>query len=541
MSTPAPSRPGLQPRRAWIAACLFAVTAAGLTAAASRHTSTTFDEIVLMAGGARGWETGRWDIAPEHPPLMQYVYGLPIHLSGPVLPVEPAVPRGRDFGVRYVYAREFFWTSGNDPERLAFLGRLPAALCVGLLVLATFCFAARIGTGPALMAAGLVGFLPDVLAHGGVAYNDLPLALAYLLAIAAADAAARRPSVPRGAAAGVALALAVGVKFSAITALPAVALIVLLEAVGRRRDREWLRALAPAAVAGIAFTYLALIAIYRGDFLLTEMRYGLDYTFRHVSAGHSAPGYLLGSLSQTGWPWFFPIAFLYKTPAALHLLMVVALIGFLRSTRGVTMPELAASPTRAAVVGFAVFSAALLTSNLVIGFRYALPVLPLLCVLVGAGVARAWSASRPVLRAVVGILLLAFVVSSVSAYPHYLAYTSEYGPGRDRGHELLADSSLDWGQGLLALRDFMEERGIDRIYLSYFGSAVPAGYGVNYVPLKSFPPLPTMGPPDPKPRYAAISATNLRGVYLPDDPFARFRELQPEAVLAHSILVYRVQ
>lgn len=541
MSTATGSGPGLTRRRAWVAACLLAATAAGLTAAASRHTSTTFDEIVLMAGGARGWETGKWDIAPEHPPLMQYVYGLPIHLSGPHLPPEREVPTVRDFSMRYTYAREFFWTSGNDPERLAFLGRLPGALCVGLLVLATFAMTARIAPAPALVAAGLVGFLPDVLAHGGVAYNDLPLALAFLLTVATADAVARRPSIGRGAVAGIALALAVGVKFSAISALPAVALIVLLEAVSRKGDRQWLRALAPAAIAAIALTYLALVAIYRGDFLLAEMRYGLDYTFRHVSEGHGAPGYLAGALSQTGWSWFFPLAFLYKTPAALHLLVIVALFGYLRTTRGAKARDLAASPLRAPVVGLTVFTAALLSSNLVIGFRYALPALPLLCVIVGAGVASAWVASRPALRAAFGVLLGAYIVSSVSAYPHYLAYTSEYGPGRDQGHELLADSSLDWGQGLLELRDYMSERDIERVYLSYFGSAMPSGYGINYVPLRSFFPLPPLGPAEPKPEYAAISATNLRGVYLPDDPFAGFRELRPEAVLAHSILVYRVQ
>ena len=47
--------------------------------------------------------------------------------------------------------------------------------------------------------------------------------------------------------------------------------------------------------------------------------------------------------------------------------------------------------------------------------------------------------------------------------------------------------------------------------------------------------------PDEAARFAAISATNLRGLYLPEDPFARFREMQPEGVLGHSILVYRVQ
>jgi hypothetical protein len=531
----------LRRRTAWLLAGLLAALCTTLAALASRHTSTTFDEIVLMAGGARGWETGRWDLAPEHPPLMQYVYGLPIHWSGPKLPPERAVPETRDFSMRYTYAREFFWTTGNDPERLAFLGRLPAAVFAGLLVLATFAMAGRSGPAEGLLAAGLVAFLPDVLGHGGVAYNDVPLALLYVLAVAAADAAVRRPSIARGVAAGLVLALAVGVKFSAVAVLPAIAVLIGLEAASRRMERAWLGKLVPAALAGLVATYLVLVAIYRGDFALAEMRYGLDYTFNHVSRGHGAPGYLTGSLSPKGWRWFFPLAFLYKTPAALHLVLLAALVGFLRTTRDASVRELIRSEARAPLVGLLAFAAALMSSSLVIGFRYALPVLPLLCVLVAVGVLRLWRPAARGLRAGLAALLAAFVISSATAYPHFLGYTSEYGSGRDAGHELLADSSLDWGQGLLELRDYMKAQGIARVYLSYFGSALPSGYGIDYVPLKSFFPLPTVTPLEPAPQHAVISATNLHGVYLAGDPFAAFRELQPVAVLAHSLLVYRVQ
>ena len=44
------------------------------------------------------------------------------------------------------------------------------------------------------------------------------------------------------------------------------------------------------------------------------------------------------------------------------------------------------------------------------------------------------------------------------------------------------DSNVDWGQGLIALRDEMERRGIKRIHLSYHGTTDPAVYGIDYVP-----------------------------------------------------------
>jgi hypothetical protein len=121
---------------------LIAVCSTAATALAMRRTSTTFDEIVLIAGGARGFELGKFDLAPEHPPVMQYLYGLPAYLTKPNYPPERVIPGGYS-SQRYMYAQEFFWLSGNDAERLAFAGRLMAALCVLGLVLLTYAFTAR--------------------------------------------------------------------------------------------------------------------------------------------------------------------------------------------------------------------------------------------------------------------------------------------------------------------------------------------------------------------------------------------------------------
>jgi hypothetical protein len=531
--------------RAWKAGLVLAliVTSSTLiTIAASTRTSTTFDEIVLMAGGARGWETGEWDIAPEHPPLMQYIYGLPIHLAQPAYPAGTVAPeRGEDFSFRYTYSREFFFTTGNDPERMAMLGRLPGALLVGLLVLAAWGFARRFGAAAGVAAAGLVAFLPDVLAHGGVAYNDLPLALGWLLAVWALDNAVRKPTPLAGALAGLGVAFSLGVKFSAVMLGPLAFVLIVAESLVQGRDAKWWRALGIAVACGLVAGYAGLVGIYRGDFALTEFFYGLDYTFGHVSSGHSAPGYLMGELSPDGWWYYFPLVFLYKTPAALHILLLAGVAGLAKALGRPTLRSIAGARLRAPVIGALVFGAALVTSNLNIGFRYALPVLPLVAIIATVGVVALWRDGSRVLRGALAVLAIWFAGSTLAFYPHFLAYTSEYGAGADNGHMLLADSSLDWGQGLLDLREWMDEQAVDNVYLSYFGSAVPAGYGIRYVPMPSMFALPPFGPPPvTPPRYAVIAATNLNGVYMTGDPFARFRAMQPDTVIARTLLVYRI-
>ncbi|MGH7500188.1 MAG: ArnT family glycosyltransferase, partial [Longimicrobiales bacterium] len=463
---------------------------------------------------------------------------LPIHFADPTLPAVERPELGFDF--RYLYSRDFFWASGNDPERIAFLGRLMGALCVAGLIVAVFVFTRnRFGDGAGILAAGMTAFTPDVLAHGGVAYNDLPLALGYLLAVWAIDVAVRKPGLARGALVGVCFALAMSIKFSAIV-IPAVALVLILAQAISDWNWRWLGRVGLAIVAASIVTYAVLVVVYRGDFLLEEMRYGIDYTFRHVSRGHGAPGFLVGDKARQGWWYFYPLAFFYKTPAAFHVLLVAGLIGLSR-TRFESVRALAASPLRVPVLAGAIFLAALLRSNLVIGFRYALPALPLLWVIAAVGVARLWPAVGRVPRFAIAGLTVWMATATLSAYPHFLAYTSEWGGGRDHAYELLVDSSTDWGQGLLELRKWMNDQSVDRVYLSYFGSAVPSGYGIDYEPLPSFIPLPRVGPPPPTPpRYVVISATNLQGVYLGSDPFARFRQIEPDTVLAQTLLVYRI-
>jgi 4-amino-4-deoxy-L-arabinose transferase-like glycosyltransferase len=472
---------------------------------------------------------------------MEYLYGLPAHLTRPSFPPEPGPGLLPD---RYWYAAAFFSERGNDPELLVLLPRLVAAGCAVLLSLAVFLTTRRrFGTPSAVFALLLCAFLPDVLAHGGVAYSDVPLALCWICTLYATDAVVRDPSVRRAAVAGAWLALSLGTKFSAMTIAPAAVLLLLAEAASRAGDRGWRGAIIRAAAVAEVTAYLVLVALYRGDFTLGEMVRGLGMTRLHVSAGHdAAPAYLLGATSQDGWWYFFPVAFLLKTPAALHLLVLIVVVGLVRRAGGRPSADWRSrlrSPLRVPLVGTLIFGGSLLGSKLNIGFRYALPALPMLCVLVGVGLGTRWAALRSSGRAAVGAVCAWYVVSSLSYYPHFLSYLSEYWPWRDAGYRVLADSSLDWGQGLLELRGYMQKERIPRVYLSYFGSVRPEIYGVDYVPLPSFLALPghDVPPGEPRPELAVISATNMAGIYL-GQPFTRLHDRPPLAVLGHTMFVY---
>ena len=514
---------------------LLALAFAILAGSAMLHTSATFDEIVFMCVGARGIHMGDFGMVIDHPRLPQYLYGLPVFLSHPVYPPEGILTR--DWMPRYYYSRTLLWGLGNPAEHLMMVTRAVALFFGTATVVATFLGARRhMAAWAALFAAALVAFLPDMLAHSGVAYSDIPLTFGFLACLYLFDAAVRSPTPGRVALAGVACALTVCVKYSGLILGPILVSLVILEAVsGRRRDAAWQRGLLVAIPVFLAAMYVTIAIVYLGDWTLSGFMSGLQESLQ--STAHRTAN-LFGERYSGGRWYFFPVAFLLKTPAALHVLLVVALVAGAMALARMPWREWVSHGARAPAVGVAFFLAGLLSSSMNIGFRHALPMLPAICVLVAQGTWLVWERGGRALRAALGIVFAAYVASTTMRYPYFLAYLSEYVAGRPT-YATLVDSSTDWGQGLIALRDFMRERNLDAVALGFFGSAVPdLGYGVRYYAMPSYYTLSEPGPGMPLPRYLVVSATLLAGNYVKDDPYAALRGRKPEAVLAGSLYVY---
>ena len=113
----------------------------------------------------------------------------------------------------------------------------------------------------------------------------------------------------------------------------------------------------------------------------------------------------------------------------------------------------------------------------------------------GSGHRKASPPERPGWIVAAGVVTAALVVwhagESIAVSPNYLAYFNELAGGPGQGYKHLADSSLDWGQALPALKQWLDGAGLQpqgsqRVYLSYFGTGRPEYYGIDATQLWGF-------------------------------------------------------
>jgi hypothetical protein len=198
------------------------------------------------------------------------------------------------------------------------------------------------------------------------------------------------------------------------------------------------------------------------------------------------PAYLCGEYSDSGWWYYFPVAFVLKTPLATLLLALAGLVAIVTARARVRDPVLLAG----LVVFVLVYGASALLGHLNIGERHLLPTYPLLFCLGGA--AATWATHRAGRVLVCGALLW-LVVANARIYPHYLAYFNELAGGPQNGARFLADSNIDWGQDLYRLAGYATRHPAEHIKLAYFGTADPRRYGFACEALPSYGPWGAVG------------------------------------------------
>lgn len=552
--------PGHAPVRSRERTIVAALLAAhlGLAAWGVARNSVTYDESFHVPAGVARVARGEAGISPMNPPLLKVVFGLAALASGARVP-EDSILATRD---QRVVAERFMRINADRFHRV-YMGARVVSLLVSASLAVVVWWAARRRWGSVAGVASLVLFAlsPEALAHAGVATMDSATALLWLSATIAADRFLERPGLRRWWMLALVVGAFAATRFTVVLVAPLLLSLAVARAVRGPSPpiRRWLAgaaALVPVVAIALALSYPANLpsralqeVAWRSQTMQRaaerwpswrpvvseDLLRGLD-TQMHDGEPGKLTTYFLGQRTQEAVPLYYPTALLLKWPLGLLGLLGLRIAWTLRS--GLRRGEHLMWP-----VSIALYLVAVMLGGLDAGVRYVLPVLPLVCVWVGSLFA---DLTLPRLgRVIAHVALIGAALEGALAGPHWIAFFNRAVGGTARGQWLLNDSNVDWGQGLIALREEMARRG-GRLLLTYHGTVDPAVYGVRYEPYVG-------GPLDPEASYVAISSYFLVG--LPAQTLTRqgwspyvlsldakpYWKLEPVATLGGSILLYRLR
>lgn len=507
----------------------------------------TVDEPTHISCGLEWLERHTYTYEYQHPPLSRVLAGIgPWLLGAPNIESKELLPSKNPL---VLYDSASYYQSLTAAR----VGQLPFLVLAGLVVY----FWARelFGKWPAAFSVLLFTTIPVVLGHAGLATTDASVMATLPWALYALNRLLRNACIGNSALFGIALGFGVLSKFSFLLFFAAGAMVILAEAWFTKGERRL-----PGVWTWTGAALLAFFVIWSGylwnvgevplvdrpgGFLsllpqsllsamgtngvvrlpLSELYLGIVEVREHNLDGHRT--FLLGETSMTGWWYFFPVVFFYKTPIAFLLLVCgMPLVSKGQHWRGLV-------PLLCAVALMAVA----MPSRINLGIRHLLPIYPLLAIGAGLVVFEMVRAKRIALQ-VLGITLLGWQIgASGMAHPDYIAYFNEFA-GEDV-EEIRVDSDLDWGQNVDRLAREIRKRGIaSEVGLALFSSVDPSRHGLNWYPLspwKASTGWVAVSATEKMLSDASASAGELRR------PWAWLDAHQPVMRVGRSILLYYIE
>ncbi len=535
-----PDRPSLRDRLVTALALAVILTTFAVRAwDVARRDSITSDETTHLTRSLRYWLTGQdpgmWELGAPHLPHL--AYGLASYLASRPSGLLPESPDE---------ARLTAVVISGDPRVLQPARALAIGSGVAMLLAVFWSVARNAGAALALIATGLVSLIPECLAHSAIAGSDMPFTASAMLALILLSRFAEHPSWGRWGLVALAVGLAWSMRHSALLLL-ILATGVHLAVHLRRAPGDLIDRLFGSLLATLGLVLVAFAVLWVGDGLqmptvgaVSERVTTLNVPdrlgpfdlggcrvptpllsvlkqVRHQAQGHEA--YFCGSYSQSGWPAYFPVAFLIKNPVGLLALLVLAAARVRPGTAWDTI----------ALAALGLLWLMLVANRVNIGVRYALLTYPL-----AAGFLARLFTPAMLRDRVWGPLTIAAAIglgaASVSSHPRYLSAFNELVGGPRQGWQYLADSNLDWGQDFHTLAEAIPRLGITEVTYDISSECrlnIPGVLAIRH-PNRSMQ-LPGVTPPNRRlfaidgtyqpvyTRYVAVSASRLLGLYSQND------------------------
>jgi hypothetical protein len=611
-----------------------------LTITSASYESATMDELVHVPAGYSYIIKQDIRLNPEHPPLLKDLSGLFL------LPLKPAFPDSKDSWKKDINGEwelgpQFFYQSGNDPDKILFFARLaPIFLSLFFLLLLFKITRENFGKKVAFLTLLLFSFSPTILAHSRYVTTDIAAAFSFFISIFYFLKFLKKPNKKNLIMVGLIFGISQLFKFSLLFLIPFFILIAFLWSLTFfsknnllfffKKTSKYLASTFLIFFIGYLFVVWPVYKFhtlnypsspkteqekqniihsqdckelekntytnqYKDIFCqLKKTRFNnlalplaqmsensilrpfSEYIFGALLAkdriAEGGKNYFLGEVSEKSHLTYFPTIYFIKEPLAFHILTLIAIIFFFsrysNKNKKITLErknlkeKLKENFTQISIFLFVVFYLLMsMLGNLNIGIRHILPLYPFIFILVSLGISK-WLSELPdfefsqnpeiakklfsfygqkIIRYfTVFLLILWYIISSISSYPNFLTYFNESIGGPSQGYKYVSDSNLDWGQSLKELAVFVKENNIKELQLDYFGGGSPKYYLKDkYTPYKSY-----MG--EPKGWFAVSAQLYTLATGTPDPSYQReerdsypwLKNKEPVNIIGNSILVF---
>lgn len=572
----------------WICVILLLIAQAALLAHSATLHSPTFNEPAHLVAGICNWQFGRFDLYRVNPPLTRMIAALPVVLHGCKFDWSRS-QGGPNHRPEFNVGADFIKSNREESLRLLVYARwacIPLTLLGGVV---TFAWGSELyGRKSGLLAQALWTFSPSVLAHGELITGDMAAASFGLLACFTFWRWLKSRTLIRATIAGCCLGLASLSKliwFGGCLIWPIVFVLYTVSLTPRRPVKLLAGDLGQLALILALSTYSVCVSYgFEGVFVsLGQYRFvsrllsgradlRINETDNRFVAGPfgSIPiplpreyvagideqmadsdhfgksNFLAGVWNKNGWWYYYLYGLLVKVPHGTQLICAASLLLWFRDGAETRRDEICIIVPAAVIL--IILSA---HSSINQHFRYALPVLGLGIVFSSRLLSDRLSAATLKYRSILADLCVTCTaLSTLSAYPHQLAYFNELSGGLRNGRSQMLHSSLDWGQDMLFLRDWLTRNGSPRCGVVFYGKYDPHWIGIDCC----LPPFDSRASElcgnHCDPTVIAIGANQLMGDRepapgrcgagwtMPSDESSRYRNQTPLAVIGYSLFVF---
>ena len=534
------------------------------------------DELAHIPAGYSYVKYFDYRLNPEHPPLVKALSALPLLFQKLNFPTDSPYWQ-KDINGQWAVGTQFLYEYGNDADKIINWARFAPMILTLILILFVYIWAKELlGKWWALVPTILTAFSPTILAHGHYVTTDIGATLGTFISIYYFVKYLLRQNAKNLIISGIALGIALLMKFSTVLLLPLFVFLALIYAILETRDyayekfagkilwffKDFLKY--TGILIGIfAVAYILVYAVYLvftinypiekqvadTKYTLASFGDGPDINFETCKITSSIPlskrsrclaeiniwmsgnkifrplgeyllgvlmviqrsaggntAYFLGEVSASGSWYYFPVVFLLKEPIPSLILIALAIfvvfIKFIKNFNKASLKErfftyLDLNFAEFSMLSFVIFYWLYsIRSPLNIGVRHILPTVPFIYILITEAI-KNWTRRKTIISdsfiknflkqifrflktsskaAFIFILIAWYLMETLVNAPYFLSYFNEFGGGTFDGYKYVTDSNYDWGQDLKRLKNFIDDKKINKIAVDYFGGGNPKYY-----------------------------------------------------------------